>query len=109
MCFFFIVTSTFFGGKTPFLARGAQIFACGAILGGGSGTIMGAVTLEGVNPPGVEGGGKGEGPCRPVVERQARRETITADTAPMSPDMINDGRTCANAACMHADSHIGHC
>ena len=35
--------------------------------------------------------------------RQARRKT-TADTAPMSPNMVNDGRTCANAACVHAAS-----
>ena len=32
-----------------------------------------------------------------------RRET-TADTTPMNPDTANDGRTCANAACMHAAS-----
>ena len=59
MCSFLTVTSTFIGGKTPFLARGAQILACAAIWGGGSGTIMGAVTLWGVNPPGqnaIQGG-----------------------------------------------------
>ena len=46
-------------------------------------------------------GGKGEGPCRPTVERQARRKTM-ADTAPMGPDTINDGRNNLRERCMHA-------
>ena len=45
---------------------------------------------------------EGEGPCRPTVERQARRKTA-ADTTPMGPDMVNDGRN-LRERCMHACS-----